>query len=100
MSTAPTPELMARILMRIEHIETQLSQQQQTFVPSAVNDLRLQLMQESIKRVEQNQIEIGKKMDEETKKRDAFQKKIFFTFLTLITTIIGGIIIYYATHGP
>ena len=118
-TTTPSPQEMSVLLVRVETLERdlkKLGEQLQTYVPARENDIRLQSIQDSVKRTESDVSKIKDQLsdlytkltnqDQASQVRDnsrrAAQDRLQIKYLTGIIafffTILAGLLVAFLTH--
>lgn len=118
-TTTPSPQEMSVLLVRVETLERdlkKLGEQLQTYVPARENDIRLQSIQDSVKRTESDVSKIKDQLsdlytkltnqDQASQVRDnsrrAAQDRLQIQYLTGIIafffSVLAGLLVAFLTH--
>ena len=108
----PQSESISNIIYRLEatekdvvQIKAQLRELPQSYVLARENDLRLQSIQESVRRIETDVGEAKKqltdmssKLAEQRESQSQLQIRVLYGVVAVIITILSGVLIGYLTH--
>lgn len=103
-----TPQDISTILYRLNALEQQVLQlhnQLQLYVPVRENELQLQVIKSTVERIEDDvkatKVQVGEMRDTQDKMResqDKLQIRILWGIVSLVITILSGILIAYIAH--
>jgi hypothetical protein len=90
---------------RLEKDVERLNMQLSNYVPVRENELKLQSIQDIVKRIEaeitdskQQMIDISEKLDKQRESQDKLQIRMLYAVVTTVITVLSGVLIGYITH--